>query len=143
MNKIVPEHLRETLAIDPDAFSARTSRNRMVSFGYALAGMAHVFRYSKNVRIQAVATLVVCLFGIWLKISRVEWALIVLILGLNWFAEFVNTAMEAVVNIASPDYHPMAQVAKDVAAGSVLLMTFVAVIMGLLIFLPPLLEKLP
>jgi diacylglycerol kinase (ATP) len=67
----------------------------------------------------------------------------VLILGLNWFAEFVNAAIEAAVNLASPEFHPMAQVAKDVAAGSVLLLTFVAIIMGLLIFLPPLLEKLP
>lgn len=143
MSKFAPKHLRDTLAIDPDAFSARTSHNRMVSFGYALAGMVYVLRRSKNVRIQALATLVVCAFGVWLEISRVEWALITLILGLNWFAEFVNTAIEAVVNLASPEYHPMAQVAKDVAAGSVLLMTFVAVIMGLLIFLPPLLEKLP
>ena len=142
MSKFIPEHLRKTLAIDPDAFSAQTSRNRAVSFGYALAGIAHTLRYSKNARIQALATVIVCLFGFWLEISRVEWALIVLILGLNWFAELVNTAIEAAVNLASPDFHPMAQVAKDVAAGSVLLLTLVAVIIGLLIFLPPLAEKL-
>ena len=142
MNRFLPDHLEKTLAIDPDSFSPQTSRNRAVSFGYAAAGIAHVLRYSKNVRIQALATLIVFGIGIWLKISRVEWALIALIIGLNVFAEFVNTAIESVVNLASADYHPMAQVAKDVAAGSVLLLTFVAVIMGSLIFIPPFWEKI-
>jgi diacylglycerol kinase len=101
-----------------------------------------MLRYSKNLRIQAVVTVIVCIIGFWLEISRIEWALIVLIIGLNWFAEFVNTAIEAAVNLASPDFHPMAQVAKDVAAGSVLLLTIIAVIMGALIFIPPFWEKI-
>jgi diacylglycerol kinase len=142
MSKRVPDHLRKTLAIDPDAFSTQTSRNRVVSFGYALAGIAHMLRYSKNLRIQAVVTVIVCVIGLWLEISRIEWALIALIIGLNWFAEFVNSAIEAAVNLASPDFHPMAQVAKDVAAGSVLLLTIIAVIMGSLIFIPPFWEKI-
>ena len=136
------DHLQKTLAIDPDAFSVKTSRNRVVSFGYAAAGIAHMLRYSINLRIQALATVLVCIIGFWLDISRIEWALMALVIGLNWFAEFVNTAVESAVNLASPDYHPMAQVAKDVAAGAVLLMTIIAVIMGALIYLPPFWEKI-
>lgn len=141
MIKKVTDHIASTLHINPEAYSERISPNRVQSFGYALAGILHMLRYAKNVRLQFLATLIVFGLADWLELNRVEWAIIVLVIALNWFAEFLNAAVEAAVNLASPHYHPMAQVAKDVAAGAVLLMTLTAVVIGLLLMGPPLWEK--
>lgn len=142
MNKLLLDHIRETLKINPDAYGAGASRNRIASFSYAIAGLLHVLRYSKNMRIQFFAMLVVVIAGLWLRIGNIEWAILVLVVALNMFAEAVNAAIEATVNLASPELHPMARVAKDVAAGSVLLLTITAVIIGFLLLGPPLWERL-
>jgi diacylglycerol kinase len=142
MNKLLPDHIRETLKINPDAYGAGASRNRLASFSYAIAGLLHVLRYSKNMRIQLLATLVVVAVGLWVRISNVEWAILVLVMALNMFAETVNAAIEAAVNLASPEIHPMARVAKDVAAGSVLMLTAAAIIIGFLLLWPPFWERL-
>lgn len=142
MMKKVTDHIWSTLSINPEAYSERISPNRVQSFGYAVAGILHMLRYAKNARLQFLATVIVFGFAYWLSLNRVEWAIIILVIALNWFAEFINAAVEATVNLASPEYHPMAQVAKDVAAGAVLLMTLTAVAMGLLLMGPPLWEKI-
>ncbi|HLA42162.1 MAG TPA: diacylglycerol kinase family protein [Aggregatilineales bacterium] len=139
--KSISEYIRRTLAINPEKYSAKVSENRVRSFSYALAGCLHMLRYAKNVRIQMFAALAVISISLWLGLSRVEWAVIALIIGLNWFAEFMNAAIEATVNLASPEYHPMAQLAKDVAAGAVLLTAILSVIIALLLLVPPLWEK--
>ncbi len=139
--KKVADHIYSTLHIDPEAYSERVSPNRIQSFGYALAGILHMLRYAKNVRLQMLATLIVFGFAYWLELSTVEWSIIILVIALNGFAEFVNAALEATINMIGSEYHPMAQVAKDVAAGSVLLMTLTAVVIGLLFMGPPLWEK--
>jgi diacylglycerol kinase len=144
MNPLEPflNHLRGTLTIDPNQTSYQVSPSRWVSFGYALAGFLHVLKYAKNVRIQALATLAVMLLGLWVGLSRIEWAIIALTIGINWLAEFINSAIEAVVNLASPDYHPMARVAKDVAAGASLLAALLSVVIATLLLLPPFMEKM-
>jgi diacylglycerol kinase len=76
--------------------------------------------------------------GLWLGLGRLEWAVIVLAVGLVWMAEFVNTALEAVVDLASPDLHPLAKIGKDVAAAAVLVGAITAVVVGLLVLGPPL-----
>lgn len=135
------EHIRKTLAINPEPHSLKVSENRWMSFGYALAGFLHMLRYAKNLRIQLIAVLVVLIVGLWLELSRLEWVMLTLVIGLNIFAEFMNAAIEATVNLISPEFHLMAQLAKDIAAGAVLLTTFTALIVALLIFGAPLLEK--
>ena len=136
------QHIRSTLAIQPDDHSLKVSPDRFQSFGYALAGLLHMLRYAKNIRIQVLATAVVIGMSLWLALPRLEIAVLILVIGMNWFAEFVNAAIEAVVNLVTVDYHEMAQLAKDIAAGSVLLMTIVSVIIAALLFIPPLVEKL-
>ena len=76
--------------------------------------------------------------GLWLGLGRLEWAVIVLAVGLVWMAEFVNTALEAVVDLASPDLHPLAKIGKDVAAAAVLVGAITAVVVGLLVLGPAL-----
>jgi undecaprenol kinase len=135
-------HIKETLSIDPQDYSPIISRGRWTSFRYAVAGWVHVLRYQKNVRIQVAATVAVAALGGWLGLSRLEWALLVVVIGLNFLMEFVNAALEAGINLAGSDVHPMARICKDVAAGGVLLAAVIAVLVGLLVMAPPLLARL-
>jgi diacylglycerol kinase len=138
----VVDALTSTMRIQPDAYSYAVSHNRVVSLGYALAGWLYMLRWQKNTRLQAVASLLVFLAALWLQISAVELAVLVLTIAMVWMAEFINAAVEAVVNLASPEYHDMAKVAKDVAAAAVLLGVVASVIVGVLLLLPPLIDKL-
>lgn len=87
-------------------------------------------------------SITVFLLGLWLGLSPVEWAILLLTITINWMAEFVNAAIEAAVNLASPGLHPMARVGKDVGAAAVLLTSVAAAIIGSLILGPPLLTRL-
>ncbi len=127
---------------DPAHYSPIVSGSRAESFRYALSGWAYMLRYQKNTRIQAAATLLVIAFGLWLGLAPLEWAVVALVIGLVWLTEFINAAIEAAVNVISPDLHPMAKVSKDVAAGATLFAVILSVIVGLLVLGPPLVEKL-
>jgi diacylglycerol kinase len=97
-----------------------------------------MLRTQRNARIHlAVATAVVAM-GLWLRVSETEWAILVLTIGVVLTAEALNTVAEAAVDLATMEYHPLAKVAKDVAAGAVLLMAITAAIVGFLILGPPL-----
>lgn len=136
------ETLTSTARIDPDEYSPITSRSRLKSLSYALAGWLYMLRRQKNTRIQAIASIAVMIFAAWLGIGAGDWAILILTITIVWMAEFMNAAVEAVVNLASPELHPMARVAKDVAAAAVLLGVVASVLIGLLLLGPPLLEKL-
>ena len=84
----------------------------------------------------------VILLGLWLGIGALEWAVIVLAIAIVWTAEFINTALEAVVDLASPQHHPLARVGKDVGAASVLIAALSSIVIGLLILGPPLWARL-
>jgi diacylglycerol kinase len=141
--KKVYDALTSTMRIDPNSYSALTnSPNRVESLGYAVAGWLYMLRHQKNTRIMALASALVFVVALWLQIEFVGWAVLILAITGVWMAEFLNAAVEAVVNLASPEFHPMAKVAKDVAAAAVLLGAVGSVIIGLLILGPPLLAKL-
>ncbi|KAA9333500.1 diacylglycerol kinase family protein [Hymenobacter busanensis] len=89
-------------------------------------------------RFHAWATVAVVALGLWLPLSRHDWAVLALAIGAVWTAEMLNTALETLVNLVSPDYHPLAGRVKDIAAGAVLLMGIAAAAVGLLILGPPL-----
>ncbi len=125
---------------DPVVTGGR-ARSRKEAFRSAFAGWWHVLRTQRNAWVHALATLAVCALGLWLQLSSIEWAILWLAIGLVWTAEFVNTALEAVVDLASPDLHPLARVGKDVGAAAVLIAAGIAVIIGLLILGPPLLSQ--
>jgi diacylglycerol kinase len=101
-----------------------------------------MLRTQRNAWIHAVISTAVFVLGLWLGLGRLEWAIIILTVALVWMAEFVNTALEAVVDLASPDLHPLAKVGKDVAAAAVLVGASTAVVVGLLVLGPPLLARL-
>ena len=135
------EMLAETMRVDPADHAALTSAGRWQSFLHALAGVLYALRHQRNTWIMACATVVVVVLGIWLQIPRVEWAIIVLATGLVWVAELVNSAIEAAVDLASPGVHPMARVAKDVAAGAVLTASYVALVVAVIVFGPELVDR--
>lgn len=114
----------------------------LASFGYAFAGLYHLLRTQRNAQIHCAIGLLALALGLFFGISRLEWIALVLTCALVLAAEGVNTAIEAVVDLASPEIHPLAKTAKDVAAGTVLLAAIASVIVGLLIFLPYLLDLL-
>jgi diacylglycerol kinase len=116
--------------------------SRLASFQHAFAGWLYVLRTQRNAWIHATASTLVFVLGLWLGIGRLEWAIILLAIAGVWMAEFINTALEAVVDLASPDLHPLAKVGKDVAAAAVLVGAVTAVLVGLLILGPPLWEKI-
>lgn len=117
-------------------------RRRLKSFIYAFEGWRHMLLTQHNAWIHAVISVVVFALAIWLQLSRVEWSVLILTVMVVWMAEFFNTAVEAVVDMAAPDYHPLAKVAKDVAAAAVLVGALGAVIIGLLIMGPALWARL-
>jgi diacylglycerol kinase (ATP) len=117
-----------------------TSRGR--SFRHALRGWWFVLRTQRNAWIHAAFTSAVILVSIWLHLSLRDWAVLLLTIIMVWTAEFINTALEAVVDLASPGQHPLAKVGKDVGAAAVLIAALTSILIGLLILGPPLLEKI-
>ena len=115
---------------------------RIRSFHYAFAGCRYVLRTQRNAWIHAIFSLFVVVMALWLRLSRQDWALLLLAMMMVWMAEFANTALEAVVDMTMPQPHPLAKIAKDVAAAAVLVGAIGSVLIGLLILGPPLWEKL-
>lgn len=109
---------------------------RWQSVCWAWQGVRVLISQEPNARIHAVATVVVVGLGAWLGLSLQEWALITVAIAIVWVAEAINTAIESVVDLCSPDLHPLAKRAKDVAAGAVLLASLFAVILGVLVLGP-------
>jgi diacylglycerol kinase len=117
-------------------------RGRRNSFQFAFSGFFYVLKTQKNAWLHLAATVIVVLLALWLQIDRLEWLAILLVIGLVWMAEFLNTALEVIVDLASPEKHPLAKVGKDVGAASVLIAAFLAVIIGVIVLWQPLLEKI-
>jgi len=118
------------------------SRSRLASFRYAFSGLWYMLCTQRNAWIHAIATVCVIALGAWLGLGRTEWAVIALTIGLVWMAEFINTALEAVVDLASPEIHPLARVGKDVGAAAVLVAAITSVVIGLFILGPSLWSRL-
>jgi diacylglycerol kinase len=101
-----------------------------------------LFRTQRNARIHLAVGAAACAVGAWVGISRVEWAVMVFTIALVLILEGLNTAIEAAIDLASPEIHPLAKIAKDLAAGMVLIAAIASVGVGLLILGPPLWAKL-
>ena len=112
--------------------------SRIISFGHAFRGWAYVLKTQHNAWIHSIASVVVIALGLWLGLPPRDWAVLVLAIAMVFTAEFINTSIEAVVDLASPVHHPLAKVGKDVGAAAVLVAAFSAILIGLLILGPPL-----
>lgn len=106
------------------------------SFHYSWDGIKYAFKYEQSMFIHVLVTLLVVICGIVLKFDFQEWLLCIVLIGLVIATELINTAIEAVVDLACPEIHPLAKTAKDTAAAAVLVFAITAVLCGLFLFVP-------
>ncbi|HBT73073.1 MAG TPA: diacylglycerol kinase family protein [Lysinibacillus sp.] len=110
-------------------------RKYLRSFGYALEGIITASK-EQNLKSHIISAIIVIMAGYWTGLSRMEWYIVLLLIALMFALEMINTAIERAVDLASPEIHPLAKQAKDIAAGAVLVFALFSAIIGLLIFLP-------
>ncbi len=116
--------------------------DRLRSFKCAFKGLITMLSYEHNAWIHTVATAAVCGVAFYLGLTRYEWCLVILAIVSVWTAEALNTALEFLCDVASPNFHPLVEKAKDVAAGAVLISTIGSVIIGLFVMGPYLMQLL-
>ena len=107
-------------------------------FAFAFAGLSYCFRTQINFRVHIAISILAVVLGLVLGLSWVEWALLATVIVVVMAAEMVNTMVESLVDLVTQDYHPLAGIAKDIAAGVVLLTAVGAVVVGIFLFLPKL-----
>lgn len=112
------------------------------SFKYPMSGLRYAYKNEQNLMVDIGMAVLVIISGFVFKISIAEWAILTITVGLVISLELVNTAIEAVVDLVTENYHPLAKVAKDTSAAAVLVLAIVAIIEGLIIFLPKLINLL-
>ncbi|MFI5273313.1 MAG: diacylglycerol kinase family protein [Ktedonobacterales bacterium] len=105
-------------------------------FVFAGNGLWYALRTQRNMRVHATLAALAIVLGIVLRISAIEWAIVFIAIGGVLITELLNTVVEAVVDLATPRYHPLAKTAKDVAAGAVLLNAILAVVIALFVYVP-------
>lgn len=116
-------------------------RSRVQSFVPAFSGWWYVLRTQRNTWLHALISIAVLVLGWWLNIGISDWVLLIVTTALVWVAELLNTALEALVDLASPQKHPLAKVSKDIGAAAVLISALAAALVGLLVLGVPLLDK--
>jgi diacylglycerol kinase len=117
--------------------------SRLRSFRYAFSGWWFVIRTQRNAWIHTIVSIAVVLVSFWLQLSPRDWAVIIIAIAMVWTAEFINTALEAVVDLASHhEHHELARVGKDVGAAAVLIAATSAALIGLMVLGPPLYTRI-
>ena len=120
----------------------RFIKSRVQSFKYAGTGLVYVIRTQRNAWIHLLLTVVVILLSLWLKVSLRDSIVLLMLIGMVWIAEFLNTALEVVCDLASPSVNPLAKAGKNVGAAAVLIAAVIAAIVGAVILGPPLIDKI-
>ena len=106
------------------------------SFGYAFKGIDDVIEHEPNMKIHVVVALLVVIMAFILKVSIIEWIILVLLIGAVLAAETINTTIENLVDMYTKEYDEKAKIVKDTAAGTVLILAITSAIIGLIIFIP-------
>ena len=110
------------------------------SFGHALNGISYTASHERNFRIELCFAIGVTIAAFLFKVSIIEWAILVLTIGIILALEIINTAIERSVDLVTKEYRELAKIAKDASAGAVLVMSFFSVVIGIIIFLPRIIE---
>lgn len=122
--------------VSRDKLKEKGIKRFVKSFNYALDGLKYAFKYEQNIIAHTFATILVIAFGIIFHISYIEWLILFLIIGLVIATELINTSIEATIDLITKEKNPLAKVAKDTAAATVMVFAVIAVILGLMIFVP-------
>jgi len=112
------------------------------SFKYAIQGFLMSFRKERNMKIHFFIMIAIIILGFLLKISKAEWIICIILFGIVIAGEMFNTAIETTVDIAMPQKNPKAKIAKDVSAGAVLILAIISVVIGCMIFIPKIVERI-
>lgn len=112
--------------------------NFLKSLSHAWDGVCYTIRTQRNARVHLAFGMLVTFLGVWLKLDFISFALLLLTIGAVLAAETINTTVEAIVDLLSPEFHDQAKIAKDVAAGAVLIVSLTAIFVGLFVLGPPL-----
>lgn len=112
------------------------------SFSYALRGIGTVFNEEFNARVHLLAAMVAIVLGIVLKVAWFEWIILVLLMGGVFAMELINTSIEHLTDLYSRELNPKIKKIKDLAAGAVLVASITALVIGLIIFLPKIMDQL-
>jgi diacylglycerol kinase len=110
------------------------STSLISSIGYASQGIAHAFRTQRNFKFHAAITLIVVIAALAVHVSLGEWEALAVVIGLVFQTELTNTAVEAIVDKVSPEFHELAKIAKDCSAAAVLVTAIAATIVGMGVF---------
>lgn len=119
-----------------------SARSRPDSFKFAINGLKSLFKNEHNARIHLIAAIVALTTGLILKIDILEWCLLIIVIGIVFITELLNTSLEALSDIVDPEWNEKIRHAKDYAAGAVLISALISFVVGVLIFLPKLITLL-
>jgi diacylglycerol kinase (ATP) len=131
MVKEAPHHTDRRIQMKGNSFSAKA---RCKSIGHALRGIRKFFIQEPNALIHLAGSIGVVAVAFYLKVSMIEFSILILSIGFVWVAELFNTAIEEIMNFVSPEYHPKTKLIKDIAAGAVLVAALGSLITGAIIF---------
>ena len=109
------------------------------SVGHALDGLEYTINHERNFKIELAFAMLVTILSFILKVSLIEWTILVLVISMVLALEMINTAIERCVDLVTKDYKELAKLAKDIAAGAVLIMSMFSVVIGIIIYLPKIL----
>lgn len=132
----------DLVEVDREAFRPKGNSDRLKSLISALDGLRYLLVREQSIQLLTAFTLVVLGLAIWLQLSLMEGVELLIVLGLAWITEALNTAIEAAVDLAMPDVHPLAKVAKDVGSAGALLSALLALVVAGLLLGPPLVTRL-
>lgn len=124
-----------------DSHDKRACFISLSSFSFAISGILTAIQKERNMRFHLISSLIVLGLSFYFSISKIEWLFILFTIGGMFALELMNTAIERVVDLVTAEYHPLAKQAKDIAAGAVLVYAILAVIVGIIIYLPYVLKQ--
>lgn len=110
------------------------------SFSYSIDGLKYAYKYEQSMFIHITMLCFVIIFGLILRISKIEWIICIILCGLVIATELINTSIEAVVDLTCPKIHPLAKIAKDTASAAVFVFAITAAISGVIIFIPKIID---
>lgn len=128
--------------IDRSRYRPVANPDRISSFKHSLAGLRYMLRHEQSIHVLSVYTVIVILLALWLQVDILLFIIVVIPMGFTWVVECLNTAIEAAVDLAMPEIHPLAKIAKDVGSAATFLSGGLSVLISLALLLPPLLVKL-
>lgn len=127
-------------SVSRDKLKEKSFKRLFNSFKYALEGIIYAFKYEQNIIVHTLVMILVIILGIVVKLNIYEWLICLILFGLVIATEMINTSIEATVDLACKKKDPLAKIAKDTASGAVLIFAITSAIVGLIIFIPKIIE---